>query len=66
MRLQPNSLLKAHRQGEDVHLELSDPSEFERAMIVRARRGGSSISETVTFLVVSCATVSKVFGEYPV
>jgi len=42
----------------------SDLSDFEREMIVGARRAGASISETTTLLGFSRPTVSRVFREW--
>lgn len=41
-----------------------DISEFERGMIVGARRAGCSISETVSLLNLSKTTVSRVYREW--
>lgn len=44
--------------------ETSDPSDFERGMIVGARRCGVSVSETVKLLGFSRAVVCRVYKEW--
>ncbi len=43
-----------------------DLSDFERGMVVGARRAGLSISKTADLLRFSCTTISRVYREYPV
>ncbi len=43
-----------------------DLSDFERGMVVGARRAGLSISKTADLLRFSRTTISRVYGEYPV
>ena len=63
--------IKACRRGQEVHLlfrqnvriwKKCDLSDFSRGMIVGARQGGLSISETADLLGFSCTTVSE-FAE---
>ncbi len=41
-----------------------DLSDFERGMVVGARRAGLSISETADLLGFSCATISRIYREW--
>ncbi len=40
-----------------------DLSDFERGMVVGARRAGLSISETADLLRFSCTTISRIYRE---
>ena len=64
--------IKACRHGQEVQLfsdqmsrigKNGDLRDFDHGMIVGARQGGLSISETADLLGFSCATV---YREYPV
>ena len=61
--------IKAYRRGQEVQLffrpnvrigKKCDLSDFDRGMIVGARQGGLSMSETPDLLGFSCTTVSRV------
>jgi len=41
-----------------------DLRNFERGMVVGARRGGLSISQSVQLLEFSCTTISRVYKEW--
>uniref|UniRef100_A0A4W5R473 Acidic leucine-rich nuclear phosphoprotein 32 family member n=1 Tax=Hucho hucho TaxID=62062 RepID=A0A4W5R473_9TELE len=70
-RLSRGLLYKAGRQASSYAVQLnvrmgkkSDLREFERGMIVGARRAGSSISQTAALLGFSRTTVSVVYREW--
>ncbi len=41
-----------------------DLSDFERGMVIGARRAGLSISKTADLLEFSCTTISRVYREW--